>query len=211
MFIKNAMTDYKVSPVRRSSFLVGCNPCHTVHSVRLCAPRLNAPVIGGEKRLPLFPVDGRLLARLPGFHFCTRSERNETLMARFSFLKCMVSLMDLRGLHAAPSFAAFLVFLHGRSGGTLPTGMGDSFATEAFTLLGVGIAVIALRVVARATAVGFRRFQFDDYLMCFAAVCLPVSLPLNLANSTTDYLCTGDCYSIRCWRLVPRTCKQWHD
>lgn len=104
-----------------------------------------------------------------------------------------------------------LIFLHDRSGATLPTGMGDSFATEAFTLLGVGIAVIALRVVARATAVGFRRFQFDDYLMCFAAVCLPVSLPLNLANSTTDYLCTGDCYSIRCWRLVPRTCKQWHD
>ncbi|KZM23365.1 hypothetical protein ST47_g5499 [Ascochyta rabiei] len=31
--------------------------------------------------------------------------------------------------------------------------MGDSFTTEAFTLLGVGIAVIALRTVARATAV----------------------------------------------------------
>lgn len=47
--------------------------------------------------------------------------------------------------------------------------MGD-FTTEAFTLLGVGIAVIALRIVARATAVGFKGFQFDDYLMCVAAV-----------------------------------------
>jgi len=69
--------------------------------------------------LPLFPVDGRLLARLPGFHFCTRSERNETLMARFSFLKCMVSLMDLRGLQAAPSFAAFLVVCWGPMSRTL--------------------------------------------------------------------------------------------
>lgn len=89
--------------------------------------------------------------------------------------------------------------------------MDDSFTTEAFTLLGVGIAVIALRVVARATAVGFKRFQFDDYLMCVAAVCLPVSLPLNLANPVIDYLCTGDRNSIRRCRLVPRTCKQWHD
>ncbi|KAJ4984890.1 hypothetical protein SVAN01_09584 [Stagonosporopsis vannaccii] len=48
--------------------------------------------------------------------------------------------------------------------------MGDSFTTEAFTLLGVGIAVIALRVVARATAVGLKGFQFDDYLMCVAAI-----------------------------------------
>ncbi|KAF1929000.1 uncharacterized protein M421DRAFT_61593 [Didymella exigua CBS 183.55] len=48
--------------------------------------------------------------------------------------------------------------------------MGDSFTTEAFTLLGVGIAIIALRIVARATTVGFKHFQFDDYLMCVAAV-----------------------------------------
>lgn len=48
--------------------------------------------------------------------------------------------------------------------------MGDSFTTEAFTLLGVGIAVIALRIFARANAVGIKAFQFDDYLMCVAAV-----------------------------------------
>lgn len=48
--------------------------------------------------------------------------------------------------------------------------MGDSFTTEAFTLLGVGILAIALRIVARATSVGIKGFQFDDYLMCVAAV-----------------------------------------
>ncbi|KAH6637523.1 hypothetical protein C7974DRAFT_142926 [Boeremia exigua] len=48
--------------------------------------------------------------------------------------------------------------------------MADSFTTEAFTLLGVGTAFIALRIVARAVAVGVHKFQFDDYLMCFAAV-----------------------------------------
>ncbi|KAF9701158.1 hypothetical protein EKO04_000556 [Ascochyta lentis] len=48
--------------------------------------------------------------------------------------------------------------------------MGDSFTTEAFTLLGVGVAVIVLRTAARATAVGVKGFQFDDYLMCVAAI-----------------------------------------
>lgn len=48
--------------------------------------------------------------------------------------------------------------------------MGDSFMTEAFTLLGMGVAVIALRIIARATAVGIKGLQFDDYLMCVAAV-----------------------------------------
>ena len=57
--------------------------------------------------------------------------------------------------------------------------MGTSFTTEAFTLLGVGIAVIALRIVARATAVGFRHFQFDDYLMCVAAVGTSKALALD--------------------------------
>lgn len=61
--------------------------------------------------------------------------------------------------------------------------MGDSFTIEAFTLLGVGVAVIALRIVARATAVGFKHFQFDDYLMCAAAVRIPVFPALVFANA----------------------------
>ncbi|KAL1641261.1 hypothetical protein SLS58_006163 [Diplodia intermedia] len=48
--------------------------------------------------------------------------------------------------------------------------MASSFTTEAFSLLGVGIVVIALRVIARTTSVGVTNLQFDDYLMCGAAV-----------------------------------------
>lgn len=89
--------------------------------------------------------------------------------------------------------------------------MGDSFTTEAFTLLGVGVAAIALRVVARATAVGLRGFQFDDYLMCVAAVCPPMSLIMDFANPLTGHLCSRDSNSIYRRRMVPRTCEQWHD
>jgi hypothetical protein len=50
--------------------------------------------------------------------------------------------------------------------------MANAFTTEAFTLLGFGIGIVALRLVARAKLVGLRGFQLDDYLMCFATVCL---------------------------------------
>ncbi|KAJ5171008.1 uncharacterized protein N7500_003791 [Penicillium coprophilum] len=46
----------------------------------------------------------------------------------------------------------------------------DSFSTEAFTLLGVAIAVIGLRTAARWIMVGPRGFQLDDYLMLVACV-----------------------------------------
>ncbi|KAL8856739.1 MAG: hypothetical protein Q9178_006696 [Gyalolechia marmorata] len=46
--------------------------------------------------------------------------------------------------------------------------MADAFTTEAFTLLGVGVTVVALRTYSRLTAVGIRKFQADDYLMLFA-------------------------------------------
>ncbi|KAB2576770.1 hypothetical protein DBV05_g4570 [Lasiodiplodia theobromae] len=48
--------------------------------------------------------------------------------------------------------------------------MASSFTTEAFSLLSVGIVAIALRIIARTTSVGVRDLQFDDYLMCGAAV-----------------------------------------
>ncbi|KAF2139766.1 uncharacterized protein K452DRAFT_232126 [Aplosporella prunicola CBS 121167] len=48
--------------------------------------------------------------------------------------------------------------------------MADSFTTEAFTLLSVGIVVIALRTTARITSVGVRGFHLDDYLILVAAV-----------------------------------------
>jgi hypothetical protein len=46
----------------------------------------------------------------------------------------------------------------------------NPFITEAFTLLGVALASVALRTYARASAVGISRFQLDDYMMLLAAV-----------------------------------------
>lgn len=48
--------------------------------------------------------------------------------------------------------------------------MADSFASEAFTLLSLGIVIIGCRVAARIRMVGVRKLDFDDYLMCFVAV-----------------------------------------
>jgi hypothetical protein len=46
----------------------------------------------------------------------------------------------------------------------------DQFNTEAFTLLGIAILIIALRTTARWTMVGPKAFQADDYLMLVACV-----------------------------------------
>lgn len=48
--------------------------------------------------------------------------------------------------------------------------MADNFTKEAFTLLGVGVTVVALRTYARLTSVGIRKFMLDDYLMLLAVV-----------------------------------------
>jgi len=46
----------------------------------------------------------------------------------------------------------------------------SSFTIEAFTLLGVGILIIGLRLYARISTVGVSRLQVDDVLMILAAV-----------------------------------------
>jgi len=48
--------------------------------------------------------------------------------------------------------------------------MAEAFNREAFTLLGVGTAVVALRTYARVSMVGIRRLMLDDYLMVLALV-----------------------------------------
>ncbi|KAK4234864.1 hypothetical protein C8A03DRAFT_18304 [Achaetomium macrosporum] len=48
--------------------------------------------------------------------------------------------------------------------------MSDSFVTEAFTLLGVGLFIIGLRLYVRISQAGFKRLHADDYLMVVAAV-----------------------------------------
>lgn len=52
----------------------------------------------------------------------------------------------------------------------------NAFITEAFVLLAVALTVIFLRTFARATSVGIKRFQLDDYLMLVAGVSI-VDLP----------------------------------
>lgn len=54
-------------------------------------------------------------------------------------------------------------------------GGSNPFIIEAFTLLGVALTVVFLRTYARASSVGVRRFQLDDYMMLVAAVSLPNS------------------------------------
>lgn len=49
-------------------------------------------------------------------------------------------------------------------------GATDDFTIEAFTLLGLAIVTIVIRVVARFLTVGVKNFQLDDYLMPVAGV-----------------------------------------
>jgi hypothetical protein len=51
----------------------------------------------------------------------------------------------------------------------------NPFIIEAFALLGVALMIIFLRTIARATSVGVRRFQVDDYMMLVAAVSLCIA------------------------------------
>ena len=48
--------------------------------------------------------------------------------------------------------------------------MANSFTVEAFSLLGVGLAVIGTRTYARWSRVGFHGLKPDDFLMLGAAV-----------------------------------------
>ena len=48
--------------------------------------------------------------------------------------------------------------------------MAENFIAEAFSLLAIGIIVIALRWVSRLMTVGFTHLAWDDYLMIVAGV-----------------------------------------
>ena len=56
---------------------------------------------------------------------------------------------------------------------------------EAFTLLAVALTIVFLRTYARASSVGVRRFQLDDYVMLLAAVSL--ALPTGFVPLMTVY------------------------
>ena len=48
--------------------------------------------------------------------------------------------------------------------------MAENFIAEAFSLLAIGLVVIALRWVSRLMTVGFSNLAMDDYLMIVAGV-----------------------------------------
>lgn len=58
----------------------------------------------------------------------------------------------------------------------------DLFATEAFTLLAVGIAVILFRTYARVKVVGWKGLEADDFLMLL--VIIPYSIETSIAYAT---------------------------
>ncbi|KAF7551247.1 hypothetical protein G7Z17_g5183 [Cylindrodendrum hubeiense] len=61
----------------------------------------------------------------------------------------------------------------------------SSFTTEAFTLLGIGLGILGLRVYARIHAVGVRNLEWDDHFMLLAA--LLYSAETALAYSVGAY------------------------
>jgi len=58
----------------------------------------------------------------------------------------------------------------------------SEFVTEAFTLLGVAIVIIALRTAARWIMVGPKDFHADDYIMLVACVSIQRGYILDFAN-----------------------------
>lgn len=48
--------------------------------------------------------------------------------------------------------------------------MAENFIAEAFSLLGISLGIILLRMVSRISLVGTRKLQLDDYLMVLAGV-----------------------------------------
>ena len=61
--------------------------------------------------------------------------------------------------------------------------MGENFIAEAFSLLAIGLIVIALRLYSRCLSVGVRRLAPDDYLMVVAGVCcVAIALWFDTAN-----------------------------
>lgn len=101
---------------------------------------------------------------------------------------------------------------HGTMGADATTAL-----NEVFILLGIGLAIILLRLYARWEAVGFSRWEADDYLMILVIVSTDHAHLFGLMReSPSDIHDTG---SIFC-RVGPRvssrgklrwTCQQRHD
>lgn len=67
-----------------------------------------------------------------------------------------------------------------------------SYLQEVWILFGVGVAVIAVRLLVRMRQVGLRQFQGDDYMTilvlgCYAADAITVTI-IYLEGSNVDYI-----------------------
>jgi len=58
----------------------------------------------------------------------------------------------------------------------------DAFVKEAFSLLGIGLFVIGLRLYVRISSAGLKKLYVDDYLMIVATVS-----NFNLRNKHSDF------------------------
>lgn len=79
----------------------------------------------------------------------------------------MVCLSVLLQLLLVPRSVSFL---HSFDADRYLIAMADDFTIEAFTLLGIAIVAIVIRIVARWLTAGPKNFQLDDYLMPLAGV-----------------------------------------
>ena len=82
--------------------------------------------------------------------------------------------------------------------------MAENFVAEAFSLLAIGLVIIALRLYSRIITVGFRRLAADDYLMVLAGVSPHLSNVLAKARSNpVDSACTPQRLSqLMSWELI---------
>lgn len=88
----------------------------------------------------------------------------------------------------------------------------DAFVTEAFVLLALAWIVIFLRTYARASSVGIKKFQLDDYWMLVAGVSVPsIATPWSRFNRFAGCLRPRDCDGLRRGSLVEGPCQQWND
>jgi hypothetical protein len=88
------------------------------------------------------------------------------------------------------------------------------FNIEAFTLLGVGLAITVLRTYVRISSVGWRRLQVDDYLVWFAAV-RDSSYNFEVMDMSDRHivgmLFRRNCSSLLRGKRSAWSCQQWHD
>ncbi|KAJ5901895.1 hypothetical protein N7495_002423 [Penicillium taxi] len=63
--------------------------------------------------------------------------------------------------------------------------MASAALTELYTLLSLGVAIIATRIIARLVMVGIKGLKLDDYVMCLA--CITFGVEVHLGTKVGEY------------------------